>query len=231
MSITTLYVSRYVLILKYWFKLIHTENTLLQTVYHDALYRHVNGSNNWVTNVEKLLDEYGFSYVFENPHCIHVNNFLQLFKRTVIDCFIQKWYADVSNNCKLNTLYMHIKVDFDIPHYISKLFSFQLRSGITKIRIGAHNLFIESQRYGRNRKDRHERKCILCTHQDIEDEYHFIIKCNKYEDLRKTYIPRHYYHHPSMAKFLDLLNCENKCILLKLGKYIQQATKIRNLSI
>ena len=108
-----LYVARYVSILKYWFKLIHSENTLLHTVYIDALSSHLNGSNNWVTNVKRLLDEYGFTYAFENSHSININHFIKLFKNTVIDCFIQKWYSDVAANSTLSTLYMNLKVDFE----------------------------------------------------------------------------------------------------------------------
>ena len=74
------------------------------------------------------------------------------------------------------------------------------------MRISAHNLFIESQRYGRNRKDRCERKCVLCSKNDIEDEYHFILICDRYNDIREKFISNFYFKRPSVVKLLSLLN-------------------------
>ena len=184
--------------------------------------RHLNGKNNWVTKVKNLLDSHGFSYVFNNPNEINANGFIMIFKKTLIDCYVQTWYTDVANNSILRTLYFYINDNFSKPTYIDKVLSFDLRSCITKIRVSAHNLFIESQRYGRNRKERTDRKCTLCLKNEIEDEYHFIFICEKYVDLRQSLIPKRFYHKPSVAKLLQLIDTDNKTILVKLGQYIKK---------
>ena len=34
--------------------------------------------------------------------------------------------------------------------------------------------------------ERNQRKCVLCVHNDIEDEYHFVLICPKYNGIRKN---------------------------------------------
>ena len=46
---------------------------------------------------------------------------------------------------------------------------------------------------GRYTNDRREnRKCTLCDRNDIEDEFHFVLKCPFYSLLRKHYIKEYY---------------------------------------
>ena len=39
----------------------------------------------------------------------------------------------------------------------------------------------------------HERLCTLCDENDIEDEYHILMKCNYFVNLREKYISKKYY--------------------------------------
>ena len=62
--------------------------------------------------------------------------------------------------------------------------------------MSSHRLFIET---GRWRKPVsvpvHDINCIACN--TLEDEYHFVLECTHYSDLRKQLIPR-YYKRPNM---------------------------------
>ena len=68
-----------------------------------------------------------------------------------------------------------------------------------------------------------ERKCLLCN--DVEDEYHFVILCPKYYELRVEYLPKIYYFKPSMYKFLELVNSNDFKLLKKLGLFLHYAFK------
>ena len=59
-----LYISRYLGILKYWFRLIQTDNIIMQTVYKISFEDCLKGKKSWVSNVKMLLYDYGFNYVF-----------------------------------------------------------------------------------------------------------------------------------------------------------------------
>ena len=78
----------------------------------------------------------------------------------------------------------------------------------TKITVSAHRLRVETARYGINRLGRHDRKCLICNTENIEDEYHFVLCCTKYRDLRKKCLPRKYYDRPNILKMIELLNLD-----------------------
>ena len=71
-----------------------------------------------------------------------------------------------------------------------------------------------------------DRKCLICN--KIEDEYHFVIECEMYVNIRKKYIARKYWIRPNMYKFVDLINSENADVIRSLGTYIYKAFGIRN---
>ena len=101
----------------------------------------------------------------------------------------------------------------------------QHRNIIAKLILSSHQLNIET---GRHRNiARTDRKCELCETNDIEDEYHFVMICPVYRLLRIHYIPRFYYVRPSMANFLDLLNCSNANVLNRLAVFCIKAFKQR----
>jgi hypothetical protein len=76
----------------------------------------------------------------------------------------------------------------------------------------------------------HVRGYLMCTHckTDIEDEYHFVLACPLYSDLRSKYIKPYYYKKPSVFKLIQLFNAENLKTMYNLGKYLSLATKLRN---
>ena len=126
-------------------------------------------------------------------------------------------------------IYKEFKCNYEVSSYINKLDNIKYRQVLAKLRLSSHRLNIEVGRH--NSIARHERKCTLCTLNDIEDEYHFVLRCPLYADIRRNYIPIYYSRHPSMSKFISLLQTDNKSLLVKLAIYCLKAFKIRNTSV
>ena len=61
----------------------------------------------------------------------------------------------------------------------------------------------------------------------LEDEFHFVLECSLYKDLRKTYIKRYYWLRPNMPKFIELISSENCRTIKNLSIYIDKAFKMR----
>jgi GH25 family lysozyme M1 (1,4-beta-N-acetylmuramidase) len=57
---------------------------------------------------------------------------------------------------------------------------------LTKIRVSAHTLAIETGRYSKPKILASERFCKFCRNV-MEDEKHFILNCSQYETLRGKY--------------------------------------------
>lgn len=221
-----LYVNRYVRIIKYWCKLINTDNIILRTIYEQCVDDCCNGLINWVSNVKDMLDVYGLSEYFINTNKIDCKMFPKLFKQRVVDNYIQNWHTSVGNSAVLD-LYRNCKTTLVYECYLDVLPK-NLRFFITRIRVSAHVLRIQTGRYGQNRIPRNERYCLCCNTLDIEDEYHFMLICPCYEEIRKKYIKRYHQYRPSMFKFIELITSTKKAVLLNLAKYIKEAIAIRS---
>jgi hypothetical protein len=82
----------------------------------------------------------------------------------VIDCFIQGWNVNKGSSEVLD-LYKNFKNVFGYEAYLDILPS-SLRCYITRLRISAHALRIQTGRYARNRIPRNERYCQCCHSLD-----------------------------------------------------------------
>ena len=57
---------------------------------------------------------------------------------------------------------------------------------LTKLRIGAHSLAIETGRYGTTKIPADQNFCKFCP-TNVEDEVHFLFQCPQYNLLRNEY--------------------------------------------
>ena len=107
-----------------------------------------------------------------------------------------------------NRLTPHLKKLFTTVFGYEKYLSIlptKFRVVMSKLRLSSHNLRIETGRYARNHIERQQRYCTICNKLDIEDEYHFVLICAAYNDIRKRYIKPYYYKKPSVIKFNELM--------------------------
>ena len=121
-----------------------------------------------------------------------------------------------------------MKTDFVYERHLNVIKCAEKIRLIVQMRTSTHRLRIETGRYGRNRVDRHERLCQVCSSNDIEDEFHFLFKCVCYNDIRRRRIKSYYWNNPSVFKLIKLLNSTSSVELINLAIYIKDAYKIRN---
>ena len=97
---------------------------------------------------------------------------------------------DVNQGNKLRTL-REFKCNIKQEDYLSYVKNVNVRKNITKLRLSAHNLPIEKGRYKRPEKiPPHLRLCDECNTNMIGDEFHIIMKCNKYEQIRADFFEK-----------------------------------------
>ncbi len=221
-----MYINRFVRIIKYWFKVIHSENCIIKASYINSLKDCNSGKPNWASGVKSLLYQHGFGDTWENPHSVNAKHFCQIFKARLIDIFRQQWNMDVNTNSKLQ-LYKHCKDTFGYEEYLNIVSHKHIRYGLTRLRLSSHQLRVETGRYGRNRTPRDERYCLQCNTGDIEDEYHFVCVCPIYNYLRENYIPAFYRRNISVLKFVNLLKSNKKIHVRNRAMFISHACKVR----
>ena len=96
--------------------------------------------------------------------------------------YTEKWQNTIKDvDGKLFT-YSKLKPHFRYENYLCHVKIGQHRAALTKLRTSSHNLNIETGRYTRPKTPKEERLCTTCN--VIEDEYHFLICCSRYNDER-----------------------------------------------
>ena len=94
----------------------------------------------------------------------------------------EKFIHDGAENGKLRT-YSKFKTLFKLENYILQ-FPLSQRRNLTKLRISAHHLAIETGRYAQPKIPIDKRICFHCG--KIEDELHFIFHCTLYDEERNV---------------------------------------------
>ena len=128
--------------------------------------------------------------------------------------------------CSSLYFFREFKTALERSTYLNQLHNVKYIHILAKLRLSSHKLNIEIGRH--NKIDRQDRKCIRCNSNDIEDEFHFVLVCPDYINLRNAYIPKYYSNRPSVLKFIELVQTNNISLLIKLSIYCIKAFALRN---
>ncbi|XP_071123308.1 uncharacterized protein [Mytilus edulis] len=222
-----LYIERYCRMLRYWFKLLKTDNCILQSCYQEMLERSIlkpRDKQNWACEIRNILFRYGCQDVWLHQNVINVDHFLLEIVNRMKGSFVSEMNAFFNESSKCN-FYRYIHDPDTLQFYLQKPVNYVFKPYISRYRLSAHCLNIETGRFCNI--ERENRLCNMCNKNMIEDEYHYILQCEKYSDIRKTYIKPFYWKKPSSYKLVQLLSVHNIKELNNLGKYLYLADKIR----
>ena len=155
------------------------------------------GRKTWATKVKELLFHTGFGFVWISQDVGDISECIRVAKRRLMDIAFQEWHSQMNNTSKLSTL-CEFKSLLEPEKYLDYINCAKFRPALTRFRCSAHNLEIEIGR--RNKVERQMRFCKFCEKRGeylIEDEYHFLMLCSLYENLRKKHIPKSFILYPS----------------------------------
>lgn len=204
--------------IKFWIKIMKNPDSAVYSIYLDQC-SNINGTC-WANQINSLIDRLGFTNV--RLHFDKNQNYFPTFKSRLYDQFFQEWSTTINAMPKLDS-YCKYKTNFHFEEYITKIDNSDLRKHFTSLRLSSHSLEIETGRY--HNIQRNSRLCKLCQQKMVESEYHFILCCTKYSDLRKKYLGNIQW--PTLQKFYKLMSAQNKKMLVNIAKYIKEATQLR----
>ena len=215
-------IEKNVRIIKYWLKLVRPHEINSKGTYVRALYGEMMGSlesgsicgNEWAKYVKNMLERNGFGNIWIDQQVRNEKVFIEEFRQRLQDCFTQKWRASLNESTD-NRLYKHIKEEFQYEMYLSFIGYSKFRIALTRIRLSSHCFMVERGRWKRPRMDFEQRLCSHC--KVIEDEYHCLVECIRYSDIRGKYLCRHLKKRPNVLKFIELLKCSENTDINKLS--------------
>ena len=132
-------------------------------------------SNNWCSNAISLAHQYGldienFQFNLETKKYV---------KRVIKDKFVNDWHDKLNSRPGLR-FYKLFKHEFRCEPYLQNIKNKNCRKMFTRLRTNSHHLEIERGRY--SNKNEIDRCCFECD--VIENEFHFVMICPLYSDLR-----------------------------------------------
>ena len=191
------------------------------------------------------IQKYAYSYKPPDPNSTKNNKITQhslqkTLQQKIKQNFIDKWLRNISECNKLE-FYSDIKSKFKIEPYLNLVENRSHKNALTRLRISAHSLRIETGRYKRYDKDLKadtntpmgERTCPICT-DDREDEYHFLFNCTNNKKLRNSFFEylsethKEFHEKNEKDKIILLFHSKNKLTINKFAKFVYQSFQAKS---
>lgn len=220
-----MYIYTYKRAIKYWCKITKMPDCRYVKKCYNLLFLDcTNGRTNWVTKVKNILFRFGFGYVWEQQFVNNIPSFISKFESRLKTTYEQDWHASLTLSSKASA-YILFKPHFGLENYIHEISISKFRVAFARFRCSSHQLRIETGRF--KNEVRSDRLCLVCNQPYVEDEYHFLLVCNVYDNLRFMYIPQKYHVYPSLHKFNMLMSNTNVSTVRNVAMYVYQAMRLR----
>ena len=209
---------------KFWITIVHDENIRIRnSLYHNLKLIDDGGGHTWASEIKLLLYSLGFGHVWQEQGVGNIDVFLYVLKQRLLDTAHQNWHSDITNNCKL-IMYRQYKITLEVEQYISIDMHWKYRAALARFRCVNHKLAVEL--YRAQRYDRNTRLCKYCTNK-IEDEFHVLLECPLYLELRNRYIVPYCTHYSqSFYTFVKIMSSKNHTCIRNLALFTFHMFKI-----
>ena len=179
----------------------------------------------WAKSVRDILQSLGFYEVWLFQTVGDIDIFVCELKQRLQDVYVQNWFSEINNSSRAKSYVLF--ANFKLQPYLCDVNIVKFRKALTRLRLSSHRLEIEAGRWHKPESiPVNERKCQIC--HVLEDEFHFLLECSLYNDLRKQYISKYYWNRPNIPKFVELIASTSKSTCRKLSMYVHKAFEIRN---
>ena len=217
-------------LIKYWVRLEGIDNRLLSEA-----YLLVKGKNyKWYQTIQSILHTLDVNWNIDFSNKQAVTSFISEVDLNLRSYLEEQWYENMHDDSpkgprrksnqknKLRT-YRLFKRTFKFEEYLESCYP-AIRVVLTKFRISAHDLAIEVGR--RTGVEEYLRTCAICQ-DSIENEIHFLVKCNLYASLREDLFETLDFSNmdSDTESFVSLMTHSK---ITKVAEFVKNAFKIRN---
>ena len=222
--------------IKYLFHLMDSPSNIVKAALDTNIWLANKGINTWYKSILRILKFCKLDHLLYTTDDKEIFCQIQRLKYNLNNIFIERWAESRSemmdmNNNRLNIL-LDMKDTFEMSSYL-KVSKFPMhRIAMTKFRISAHRLPIETGRY--EQIPREERNCPFGC-QQVGDEQHYIFQCRHpfMLNLRKEFMgkiaqteedtsPRV----DDLVKLKNWLKSPSKSVVCLVGNYAANILKL-----
>ena len=220
-----LFVTTYVKCIKFWLRLLRLDNSRYSKKAYNML-KYLQGQNfiTWVDDIRNTLYTYGYGIVWENQGVGNESVFLANFKQRLQDCYGQNWNESLQRH-EFYNYYSSLMPSIGSSPYVAQVSNFYSRRLLARFRFGmAVELNCFSLEFKRNNSK--NRLCPFCRNVR-ESEFHFLLICPKYDDIRDLYIPHKFTRFPCLNRFCILMASSSPYLIHRLCLFLTEAFKRR----
>ena len=195
---------RWVNILRLWNRLVKMNNSrITKKVF---LFDYSYNTKSWCSDVKSILTSVNMENIYKDKLTCDVN----IIERLLLSKHNETWLKGIHNVAKLRT-YVTFKTEYCCENYVKLNLDKTERSFLAQLRCGILPLRIETGRFVGQKPE--ERVCLVCSSNSIENETHFLLKCNLYSNerqllFRNVSIKHNQFHTFSEIDKLKMLVCE-----------------------
>ena len=189
------------LVVKFWIRIKdpYFENTLIGKAANLSLSNNYQSAS-FTNYVLRLCDFNELTNIQVSNNCLE--RFMKDLKSKLIKIWSDYWKSELSemSQGKLRT-YCIFKPSLNFENYLNLIENCHFRSAVTKLRISAHSLPVESGRY--KKIPLTNRTCNLCSLNLVGDEFHYFFECNHsdIETARYNFLCKLYNINENFKKF------------------------------
>ncbi len=195
MGWSTSHHKQWICVTRKWLRLLVMDDTLLTKQIFTACSQQANSRcRSWFHRVHKFLIDIDHEYVYRGE-IVNVRLTISSIDMKLKSMHETQWRQKLMTNVarhgaqhggnKLRT-YRTFKQDYKTEPYVHIITQKKYRSAYAKFRCGVAPIKIETCRYGLNRVPVADRLCETCN--EVEDEFHVIMQCSLYSDIRVEYL-------------------------------------------
>jgi hypothetical protein len=134
-------------------------------------------TNNWSSGVRTIMSLVGMAENFQQMLKCDINSA----RNRLLDSYSTEWYTNLSKFPKLRT-YRTFKSSFSTESYDEFNLERSERSVIAQFRCSILPLRLETGRFVG--EPEYQRICQMCDSGQVENELHFLLECQFYNELR-----------------------------------------------
>ena len=174
-------------IVKYWLHIVQLPHNNLAK---EAFMEQMKNNWSWFNCLSAVTKENGINFPLDKaPSLKHQAVITGLMKTNQMKKYEVYWKNLVTDENSKLRMYAKIKHHFRLEPYLTQLQG-DKRKLLTKLRISNHDLAIEKGRHTIPKTPITERYCNQCNSDNIEDEMHFLLVCQKYKIQRNDFLSK-----------------------------------------
>lgn len=231
LGIFPLYMKVFKMMFKYYTRLTKlvssknntANNSLLKNAFIEDCNLTNSGAKSWSRSIQNIQNHFKITDLNISPKLFE--NQLKAFHTEEINKQIEAIKVNQTGKLSFYSTILKTTNIIQIQNYLTLPISKDLRLHLSRLRISAHQLYIETGRYCKPPIPRENRYCYSCKNL-IEDESHFLLICPEYTKFREKYEDVF-----CTNNICDLLNTTVFSVTKNLCRYIKESFEHRKLML